>query len=230
MPTLTSPAVRQHLAAVRLLLAMTVALGLVYPIAMTGVGQVLMHGRADGSLVHRGGKVVGSSLIGQAFNRPVLTNGKPTTDADGNPVVEADPTYFQSRPSAAGLGYDPLSTSASNLGPENKVLIAAEKQRRADAATLDGVSPSKVPADAIQASGSGLDPHISPAYAREQIARIAKVRGLSVAQVSALVDEHTQGRGLGFLGESRVNVLELNLALDALDALDALGGSATSGG
>jgi potassium-transporting ATPase KdpC subunit len=137
-------------------------------------------------------------------------------DADGNPVVEPDPAYFQSRPSAAGLGYDPLSTSASNLGPENKDLIAAIKARRSTAARLDRVSPSSVPPDALLASGSGLDPDISPAYAREQVARIASERGLSQAQVGKLVDEHVQGRSLGFLGEPRVNVLELNLALDAL--------------
>ena len=141
-------------------------------------------------------------------------NGRAKLDSDGNPVVEADPKYFQSRPSAAGTGYDPLSTSASNLGPENKDLIDAVKRRRATAARLDGVRPAEVPADALTASGSGLDPHISPAYAREQIPRIARERGLSQARVRALVSEHTQGRILGFLGEPRVNVLELNLALD----------------
>ncbi len=158
----------------------------------------------------------GSDLIGQAFTRPVLENGKPKMDADGNPVVEPDPAYFQSRPSAAGTGYDPLATSASNLGPENQDLIAAVKERRAAAAKLDGVAPSQVPPDALLASGSGLDPHISPAYALEQVTRIAEQRGLSQAQVRDLVDQHTQGRILGFLGEPRVNVLELNLALDAL--------------
>jgi K+-transporting ATPase ATPase C chain len=216
MATRTSPALRQYVAALRAVLVLTVVFGLAYPLVMTGVAQAAFHGNANGSLVHRDGKVVGSDLIGQAFTQPVLVNGKPKKDADGNPVVEPDPKYFQSRPSAAGLGYDPLSTSASNLGPENKDLIAAIKDRRATVAKLDGVSPASVPPDAMTASGSGLDPDISPAYAREQIARIARERGLSEAQVRALVDEHTQGRVLGILGESRVNVFELNLALDAL--------------
>jgi K+-transporting ATPase ATPase C chain len=215
MATRTSPALRQYGAALRTLLVLTVILGLAYPLAMTALAQVAFGDNANGSLVVRGGKTVGSDLIGQAFTRPVLENGQPKKDADGNPVVEADPRYFQSRPSAAGAGYDPLSTSASNLGPENKDLIAAIKERRATAAKLDGVDPSQVAPDALLASGSGLDPHISPAYAEEQIARVARERGLSDAQVRALVTEHTQGRTLGFLGEPRVNVLELNLALDA---------------
>jgi K+-transporting ATPase ATPase C chain len=218
MTTRTSPALRQYVAALRALLVLTVVFGLAYPLVMTGVAQAAFHGNANGSLVHRDGKVVGSDLIGQAFTQPVLVNGKPKKDADGNPVVEPDPKYFQSRPSAAGLGYDPLSTSASNLGPENKDLIAAIKDRRATAAKLDEVSPSRVPPDALTASGSGLDPDISPAYAREQIARIAHERGLSVARVRTLVDDHTQSRVLGFLGEPRVNVFELNLALDALSS------------
>jgi potassium-transporting ATPase KdpC subunit len=218
MATRTSPVMQQYLAALRTLLALTVIFGLAYPLVMTGIAQAAFHGNANGSLVHRGGKVVGSDLIGQAFTKPVLVNGKPKKDADGNPVVEPDPAYFQSRPSAAGLGYDPLSTSASNLGPENKDLIAAIKERRSTAAKLDGVAPSSVPPDALTASGSGLDPDISPAYAREQIARIAQQRQLSVAAVRKLVDEHTQSRVLGFLGEPRVNVFELNLALDGLSS------------
>ena len=216
MTTRTTPAVRQYLAAIRTLLVLTVIFGLAYPLVMTGLAQAAFHGNANGSLVQRDGKTVGSDLIGQAFTRPVLENGKPRKDADGNPVVEPDPKYFQSRPSAAGLGYDPLSTSASNLGPENKDLIAAIKERRAAVAQLDGVPPSRVPPDALQASGSGLDPHISPAYAREQVARVARERGLPVAKVQDLVAAHIQSRVLGFLGEPRVNVLELNLALDAL--------------
>jgi K+-transporting ATPase ATPase C chain len=121
MATRTTPVVRQYLAAIRALLALTVVLGLAYPLAMTGIAQGAFHGNANGSLVKRDGKTVGSDLIGQAFTRPVLENGKPKKDSDGNAVVvEPDPKYFQSRPSAAGLGYDPLSTSASNLGPENK--------------------------------------------------------------------------------------------------------------
>ena len=216
MATRTSPALRQYVAALRALIVLTVILGLAYPLVMTGLAQAAFHGNANGSLVHRDGQTIGSDLIGQAFTRPVLENGKPKKDADGNPVVEPDPKYFQSRPSAAGLGYDPLSTSASNLGPENKDLITAIKQRRTAAAQLDGVPPSQVPPDALLASGSGLDPHISPAYAQVQVARVARERGLAVAKVQALVEAHTQGRVLGFLGEPRVNVLELNLALDAI--------------
>ena len=212
----TYPVVRQYGAALRTLLLLTFILGLAYPLAMTGLAQVAFGGNANGSLVVRAGKTVGSDLIGQAFTRPVLLNDQPKKDAAGNPVVEPDPRYFQSRPSVAGAGYDPLSTSASNLGPENKDLIAAIKDRRAADAKLDGVEPTRVAPDALLASGSGLDPHISPAYAQEQVARVARMRGLDVAKVQALVTQHTQARTLGFLGEPRVNVLELNLALDAL--------------
>lgn len=211
----TPASVRQYGVAVRTFLAMTVILGLAYPLAMTGVAQVAFSNNANGSLVEQGGKTVGSDLIGQAFTRPVEENGKPKVDADGNPVVEADPGYFQSRPSAAGTGYDPLSTSASNLGPENQDLVEAIKERRAAAAQLDGVNPRDVPPDALLASGSGLDPHISPAYAQQQVARVAQERGLSESRVRALVTEGTQARILGFLGEARVNVLRLNLALEA---------------
>jgi K+-transporting ATPase ATPase C chain len=214
MANRTSPALRQYGAALRTLLVLTVILGLAYPLVVTAVAQVAFGGNADGSLVVSAGKTVGSDLIGQAFTRPVLKNGQPQKDAEGNPVVEADPKYFQSRPSAAGDGYDPLSSSASNLGPENKDLIKAIEERRATAAKLDGIDPQEVAPDALLASGSGLDPHISPAYAAQQVARIARDRGLDVAKVTALVSEHTKGRTLGFLGEPRVNVLELNLALD----------------
>ena len=216
MATQTSPTVRLFMAALRTLLVLTVILGLAYPLAMTGVAQVAFDSKADGSLVSRDSKTVGSSLIGQAFTRPVMENGQPKTDADGKPVVEADPKYFQSRPSAAGAGYDPLATSASNLGPENADLIASIKERRTTAAELDGVDPQQVAPDALLASGSGLDPHISPAYAAQQVARVSRERGLDPAVVSRLVSEHTQDRILGFLGEPRVNVLELNLALDQL--------------
>jgi len=216
MATPVTQNLRQYGAALRTLLLLTVILGLAYPLAMTGFAQVAFGNNANGSLVVRNGTTVGSTLMGQAFTRPVLKNGQPAKDAEGNPVVEADPKYFQSRPSAAGLGYDPTSSGASNLGPENKDLIASIKDRRATAAALDGVNPAQVPPDALLASGSGLDPQISPAYAQEQIARVARVRGLSRSQVQALVTRNTQGRTLGFLGEPRVNVLNLNLALDVL--------------
>ena len=191
---LAAPAVRQAWAALRMLIVMTVVLGLAYPLAMTGFAQAVFPGRADGSVVETDGTAVGSSLIGQSF--------------DGRPE------YFQSRPSAAGDGYDPLASSASNLGPENQDLIVAIEERRQAAAALDGTDPDAGAPDALLASGSGLDPHISPEYAEQQIARIARERGLSEDAVRSLVEENTGGRALGFLGEPHVNVLLLNLALD----------------
>jgi K+-transporting ATPase ATPase C chain len=152
-----------------------------------------------------GGDVVGSSLLGQAF-----------ADADGDPL----PEWFQPRPSAAGSGYDAGASSGSNHGPENPDLIAAIEERRARVAAFDGVDPADVPADALTASASGLDPHISPEYARQQVARVAAARGLDEAEVSALVDAHIQGRDLGYLGEPTVNVLELNVALAERDGAD----------
>jgi K+-transporting ATPase ATPase C chain len=127
-----------------------------------------------------------------------------------------DPAYFQSRPSAAGAGYDPLASSASNYGPENEELIALVEERRAAAAELDGVDGTQISPHALLASGSGLDPHISPEYAAQQVERVAAARGIEPADVRRLVEEHTAGRALGFLGEPTVNVLLLNLALDEL--------------
>jgi K+-transporting ATPase ATPase C chain len=212
----TPAPLRQYGVALRAFLAMTVILGLAYPVAMTGIAQVAFTDNADGSLIHHDGKTLGSDLIGQSFTRPVEKDGKAEVDADGNPVLEPDPAYFQSRPSAAGTGYDPLSSAASNLGPENEDLVTAVEERRVTAAKLDGVDPAEVPADALLASGSGLDPHISPAYAGEQVERVARERGLNEVRVRAMVARHTQGRILGFLGEPRVNVVELNLDLDAV--------------
>jgi K+-transporting ATPase ATPase C chain len=277
---------RNHLAALRVLVVLTVILGIAYPLAITAVAQVpgLQH-RADGSLIHRNGAVVGSALIGQTF-----------TDAEGNPI----PTYFQSRPSAAGDGYDPTSTGASNLGPESIVdgsspsLLTQVCSRSRAVGQLEGVDgrrpyctaagvgavlsvvhadgltgpvtavvsvnqpcparpflssyagvsvscatssfdpytgvlvplhgPGKawpanpVPPDAVTASGSGLDPDISTAYATLQTPRVAAARDLPVATVSQLVREYTSGRTLGFMGEPAVNVVQLNLALDRLSS------------
>ncbi|MBT1671975.1 K(+)-transporting ATPase subunit C [Curtobacterium flaccumfaciens] len=185
--------------AIRLTLVATVVLGVGYPLAVWGVGQAAFHDQANGSMVtDSSGKVVGSSLIGQSFT------GK-----------QAD-RWFQSRPSAAGDGYDAGASSGSNLGPNNADLLKAVDERRAALAKADGVSAAQVPADAVTASGSGLDPDISPAYASQQIARVASARGLSVADVRGLVAEHTESRQLGFLGEPVVNVLSLNLALAKL--------------
>lgn len=274
---------RQHTAALRALLVLTVILGIGYPVVIWLVAQVPgLRDNANGSIIDVDGTPVGSSLIGQLY-----------TDADGNPL----PQYFQGRPSVAGDGYDPLSTSASNLGPESIVdapdkpsLLTQVCTRSVAVGELEGVSGARpfctekgvgavlsvigprdargvvteptrvvsvnetcpgtpflasyrgvtvecaepggdyslgqlvpvhgpeidprVPADAVTASGSGLDPHISPAYAALQIDRVAAARGITPEQVRALVAEHTDGRTLGFMGEPRVNVLQLNLALD----------------
>lgn len=276
----------QHIAALRALLVFTVVVGLAYPLVMVGIAQLPgLNSRAEGSFVENAaGERVGSKIIGQAF-----------TDADGNPI----PTYFHSRPSAAGDGYDPTSTSASNLGPESVVDTLADNPddaaqslltqvcaRSLAVGELEGVDGSRpyctsdgvgavlavfyrdgltgpvtravslnqtgtpfistyqgvpvesavigedyskgvvvpirgnapddpaVPADAVTASGSGLDPHISPEYAELQLARVARERGTDEASIQRLLDEYTAGRALGFMGEPGVNVLELNLALD----------------
>lgn len=282
--------IRQHLAALRALLVLTAITGIVYPLAVFAVAQLPgLHDKAEGSLIESDGKIVGSSIIGQSF-----------TDKDGNALVQ----YFQSRPSAAGDGYDPLSTAASNLGPESIVdtldadpanvklsllsTVCSRSKAIGDREGVDGSRPfctkdgvgavlsvigprdtdgevshpvqvvsvneacpttpfldtykgvkvecaepgedytigriipfygnastdTPVPTDAVTASGSGLDPHISPEYAAIQVARIAKARNISEEQVRETVDAHTDGRTLGFLGEPRVNVVELNLDLD----------------
>ena len=180
---------RQSLAGLRLLLVMTVLLGVGYPAAVWAAGQAFGD-RADGSPVRVDGQVVGSRLIGQQF--------------------EGD-EWFLSRPSANG--YDTLASGPSNLGPLNPDLIASIEDRKAEVAAREGVDTSEVPADAVTASGSGLDPHISPAYADLQAPRVAEANGLSLAEVRRMIDDATVGRGLGFLGEPGVNVLELNLAV-----------------
>lgn len=207
MSTDTRATVRATGVAVRAMLVFTLVLGVGYTLLITGIGQLALPWQANGSLVQNArGETVGSALIGQGF-----------TDAAGRPL----PGYFQSRPSAAGDGYDAGASSGSNLGPENADLIAAIEDRRAAIGQLEEVPvDAGIPADAVTASASGLDPHISPAYAQLQIARVASERGLDEAEVRELVAEHTESRDLGFLGEPRVNVLALNLALDAL-ALDA---------
>ena len=192
---------RQWWVAIRAMLIFTVVLGIAYTAVITGVGQLVAPSKANGSPITVSGHTVGSSLIGQSF-----------TDKKG----KALPEWFQSRPSAAGDGYDATASSASNYGPENKDLIAAVKQRRAAIAASDGVAPSSVPVDALTASGSGLDPDISPAYALEQVGRVARTRGLSEAVVHRLVEGRIEGREAGYLGEQTVNVLELNVALASL--------------
>ncbi|ROS23619.1 potassium-transporting ATPase subunit KdpC [Cellulomonas sp. PhB150] len=196
--------VRHSWAGLRVLLVLTVLLGVVYPLAVTGVSQLTMRWQANGSLVSSSGErvtsadeAIGSVLVGQRF--------------DG-------PQWFHPRPSAAGDGYDTLASAGSNLGPLNADLLAAVTQRRADVAAAEGVDPAAVPVDAVTASGSGLDPDISPAYAQLQVARVARERGVPVASVDAIVERLTLGRDLGVLGEPRVDVLRLNLALQTLDS------------
>lgn len=193
---------RQTWTAVRALLILTVVLGLAYPLAVTAIGQLVLNHNANGQLVLVDGEVIGSAIIGQSF-----------TDADGAPLAE----WFQPRPSAAGAGYDAAASSGSNYGPENEKLIAAIAARQAAIEELDGVSANEIPADALTASASGLDPHISPEYARLQVPRVAESRGLSEQEVGQLVESMIQGRDLGYLGEPTVNVLLLNLALAELD-------------
>ena len=185
--------------AVRAMLVLTALLGVGYMLLITGIGQLALPAQANGSLVRSAdGSVVGSSLIGQSFQ-----------DADG----QALPQYFQPRPSSAGDGYDSAASSGSNYGPENADLIAAIEERRSAFEALNGAGA--IPADAVTASGSGLDPDISVANAQRQVARVAEARGIPAADVDALIAEHTLPRDLGFLGDPRVNVLELNRALDA---------------
>jgi K+-transporting ATPase ATPase C chain len=200
----------QHLAAIRAMIVLTIITGAIYPLAMLGIAQAAFHNQANGSLVTVNGKVVGSSLLCQEF-----------TDAKGNPL----PQYFQPRPSTAydssnktDYGCDPNFSGASNLGPNNTTLLHNIQQRKAAYAKLNGVPLASVPPDAVTTSGSGLDPYISPQNAYLQANRVAAARHLPAAQVRALVASHVQGRTLGFLGEPRVNVLQLNIALDQLSA------------
>ncbi len=212
MPKPLPTSVRTHFTALRMLLVMTVVLGIAYPLLVTGVSQVAFSDKANGSIVKSDGKEIGSSLLGQNFNLPKKT---PTSTTGNDPKEQAqpDPKWFQPRPSAAGTGYDPKSSSASNLGPNSDVLLKQVNDDRAAVAAFDGVDPASVPADALTASGSGLDPHISVAYAKEQVNRVAKARGLSADTVGKLVGTYTEGRSLGFLGEAGVNVVLLNKAL-----------------
>ncbi|MGC4937183.1 K(+)-transporting ATPase subunit C [Kribbella sp. DT2] len=196
--------------AVRAMVALTVLLGVLYPLAMTGAAQALFPGNANGSVIKIDGKEVGSDLIGQSYT---LDTGQ--KDADGNAVMAPDPQWFQTRPSA--VDYDGAGSSASQLGPNNADLLKLIEQRRADVAKVEGVDPAQVPADAVTAGGSGLDPHISPAYAALQVQRVARERGLDVSKVQELVRDNTKGRSLGFLGEATVNVVTLNRDLAELN-------------
>ncbi|WP_405591369.1 potassium-transporting ATPase subunit C [Streptomyces sp. NBC_01190] len=205
---------RTLLAALRMLVVFTLLTGVAYPLVVTGIAQGAFSHKANGSMVDRGGRAVGSSLLGQNFDLPMSNPGSPgdpDTPETAGTAPRPDPRFFQPRPSAGS--YDPLASGASNLGPNNPELIASVRARRAAIAAFDGVRPSQVPPDAVTASGSGLDPDISPAYADEQVARIARVRRLPASVVRRLVAENTHGRVLGFLGQRHVNVLKLNVAL-----------------
>jgi len=183
--------------AVLMTIVTTVLLGIIYPLVVTGLAKVLFPHKANGQLIERNGKVVGSRIIGQAFTGPA---------------------YFHSRPSAAGNGYDAGNSGGSNLGPTNQKLIDRVKQ---DVASLQAENPgTPVPIDLITTSASGLDPDISPAAADFQVTRVARERGMTQDELRRLVAKHTEGRQLGFLGEPRVNVLELNLDLDATHPLE----------
>jgi K+-transporting ATPase ATPase C chain len=181
---------RNIITAVRMTVVTTVLLGIVYPLIVTGVAQVAFPAQANGQLIAGSGKVIGSRIIGQSFSSP---------------------GYFRPRPSAAGAGYDAANSGGSQLGPTNRKLAGAVKARVEEARKENATAP--VPIDLVTASASGLDPHISPAAAEFQVPRVARERGMTEAAVRALVFAHTEGRQLGFLGEPRVNVLELNLAL-----------------
>ncbi|WKK25413.1 potassium-transporting ATPase subunit KdpC [Streptomyces olivoreticuli] len=199
-------------AGLRALLVLTLVCGVIYPLVVTGIAQVAFHDKANGSEIKVGGKSVGSERLGQSYTLD-------EKDKAGNPLP--DPKFFQGRPSAAGPNtentqYKLLVSGASNLAADSKVLLDSVQQRRADVAAFNGVSPAAVPTDALTASGSGVDPDISPEYARLQADRVAKANHLPADEVRKLVDDHTDGRILGFMGEERVNVLRLNVALREL--------------
>ena len=202
--------VRQHIAGFRILLVFTVICGFIYPLVILGIGQAAFHNKANGSLVSYNGHVVGSGLLCQEF-----------VDAKGNPL----PQYFQPRPSDAVVsgdktdyGCDPLFSAASNLGPTNPVEIKNIQTEQQEISAFDKVPVSQIPPDAVTASGSGLDPDITPANAYIQVDRVAAARHLPVEEVRNLVTQNITGRTLGFLGEPTVNVLTLNIKLDELSA------------
>ena len=190
--------------AILMIVVMTVITGLIYPLGMTGIAQLVFPRQANGSLVEKDGKVIGSALIGQNFESEKYFHGRPSATSDTDPN---DATKTISAP------YNAASSSGSNLGPTSQALIDRVKD---DAAKLKDENPAPIPVDLVTSSGSGLDPDITPAAAAFQAQRVAKARNLPLERVQALVESYTEGRTLGILGEKRVNVLKVNLALDAL--------------
>ena len=203
------------------ILVLTLILGIVYPLAITGVSQVAFPGNANGQQVKVGGKLVGSKIIGQQFADQVIKNGKPQVDKAGNPVTTPDTKYFQTRPSATVPADNAAATAFSNAGPNNiatrdAIIANLQAYLSLEKPYNPGLTAGKVPVDAANTSASGIDPDISPANAGIQAHRVAAVRHLELSQVMSLVSKYTHGRGLGFSGEPGVNVLQLNLALDRL--------------
>jgi K+-transporting ATPase ATPase C chain len=203
------------------MIVMTILLGVIYPLVITGISQVAFPGNANGQQVKVHGKLVGSKIIGQQFATQVIKNGKPQVDKNGNPVTTADPKYFQTRPSATVPPDNDAATTFSNLGPNN---VATEQEIAANIKAYlalekpydPGLTTAQVPVDAADSSASGVDPDISQANAWIQAHRVAAVRHLSLSKVMQLISQYTTSRSLGIFGEPGVDVLELNLALDRL--------------
>jgi potassium-transporting ATPase KdpC subunit len=211
---------RQLIPAVVSMVVLVLALGILYPLLITGIGQLAFPGNSNGQQIHLGGKLIGSKLIGQQFTDLVYKNGK-VEMSDGEPVTTPDPRYFQSRPSGTVPAYNASASTFANLGPNDvatkQAIQANEKTYLALNAKYDpGLTIATIPVDAVDTSASGLDPDISQANAWIQAHRIAAVRHLSLATVDRLISKYTGGRGLGFSGEPTVNVLELNLALNRI--------------
>ena len=212
---------RNALTAGLAMIVMTILLGIIYPLVVTGISQVAFPGNANGKQVKVDGKLVGSKIIGQQFAIQVIKNGKPQVDKNGNPVTAPDPKYFQTRPSATVPPDNDAATTFSNLGPNN---IATEQEIAANIKAYlalekpydPGLTTAQVPVDAADSSASGVDPDISQANAWIQAHRIAAVRHLSLSKVMQLISQYTTGQSLGIFGEPGVTVLDLNLALDRL--------------
>lgn len=205
------------------ILVLTLLLGILYPLVMTGISQVAFPGNANGQKLYVNGKLVGSKIIGQEFATPVINpkTGKPKLDSAGNPVTTPDPKYFQSRPSGTVPPYNAAGSAFANYGPNSKLTEQAIASNISGYLALNkpydpGLTTAQVPVDAADTSASGIDPDISPANADIQAHRIAAIRHLPLSQVMSLISTYTHGRGLGFSGEPGVNVLQLNLALDRL--------------